>query len=193
MSFRPALILACSLTAFVASAATAPVVTDAPFTADGRLNPPADYRNWVFLTSGLDMNYSDDVAAMGSMFDNVFVDPAAYRSFLQTGRWPEGTRFVKESRGAAEKGSINQNGKFQAGAPLSIEVHVKDSTRLTGGWGFFVFSSVHAEPAQRIPTSASSYSCHQQHGAVDTTFVQFYPTLLDIATRKHTLSPGYQP
>jgi hypothetical protein len=26
---------------------------------------------------------------------------------------------------------------------------------------------------------------------VDTTFVQFYPTLLDIARQKGTLSPGY--
>jgi hypothetical protein len=42
-----------------------------------------------------------------------------------------------------------------------------------------------------FPTSASCYSCHQQHGAVDTTFVQFYPTLLPIATKLGTLSPAY--
>jgi hypothetical protein len=42
-----------------------------------------------------------------------------------------------------------------------------------------------------IPATASCYSCHEQHGAVDTTFVQFYPTLLPIAIEKHTLSPSY--
>jgi hypothetical protein len=36
------------------------------------------------------------------------------------------------------------------------------------------------------------YSCHEQHGAVDTTFVQFYPTLLPIATQKGTLSAAYK-
>jgi len=35
------------------------------------------------------------------------------------------------------------------------------------------------------------YSCHEQHGAVDTTFVQSYPTLLNIAKRKNTLNPAY--
>jgi hypothetical protein len=42
-----------------------------------------------------------------------------------------------------------------------------------------------------IPTSADCYSCHAQHAAVDTTFVQFYPTLLPVATGKHTLSASY--
>ena len=37
-----------------------------------------------------------------------------------------------------------------------------------------------------IPTTANCYSCHQEHGAVDTTFVQFYPTLAGIAREKGT-------
>jgi len=193
MTYRSALLLACSLATFVASADTHRD-TGATFTSDGRLNPPADYREWIFLTSGLDMDYREEAGGMDhSMFDNVFVDPASYRSFLQTGLWPEGTRFAKEPRGAAEKGSINKHGKYQVGAPMALEVHMKDSKRFSGGWGFFVFSSVSGEPARQIPTSAACYSCHQQHGAVDTTFVQFYPTLLDIATQKRTLSPGYHP
>ena len=42
-----------------------------------------------------------------------------------------------------------------------------------------------------IPTSAGCYSCHAAHAAVDTTFVQFYPTLLPIAKSKGTLSAAY--
>ena len=42
------------------------------------------------------------------------------------------------------------------------------------------------------PTTASCYSCHSEHAAVDTTFVQFYPTLLPIAKAKGTLSAAYQ-
>jgi hypothetical protein len=179
-----------------AAPATLPDTTPdarASFTADGRLRPPVDYREWIFLTSGLDMSYRKTSAADHSMFDNVFVDPQAYRSFVQTGAWPEGTLLVKEGRTASEKGSINKSGKFQSGEPMGFEVHVKDSKRFASGWGFFFFESVRSAPTQMIPAAAPCYSCHRANGAVDTTFVQFYPTLLSIATQKRTLSPGYQP
>jgi hypothetical protein len=42
-----------------------------------------------------------------------------------------------------------------------------------------------------MPQTANCYSCHQDHGAVDTTFVQFYPTLMGIAKDKGTLSVSY--
>jgi hypothetical protein len=42
-----------------------------------------------------------------------------------------------------------------------------------------------------LPKEMDCYSCHEQHAAVDTTFVQFYPTLLPIAKAKKTLSAAY--
>jgi hypothetical protein len=42
-----------------------------------------------------------------------------------------------------------------------------------------------------IPATAGCYTCHADHAAVDTTFVQFYPTLLPIAKSKGTLTPAY--
>jgi hypothetical protein len=162
------------------------------FTADGRLEFPEKYREWIFLSSGIDMSYGDREEMPGhSMFDNVFAEPGAYREFMRTGLWPDGTALVLEGRVAAEKGSINQRGKFQTDQLMGVEVHVKDTKRFQGGWAFFAFRG--AEPAQMIPMSAECYSCHQQHAAVDTTFVQFYPTLLQVATLKGTLSPGYKP
>jgi Cytochrome P460 len=159
---------------------------------DGRMTYPTGYREWIFLTSGLDMSYGAAAAMPGhSMFDNVFVNPEAYRDFLRTGTWPEHTVLVKEMRGGAEKGSINKHGKFQTNDLMAVEVHVKDTKRLPGGWGFFEFSGT--EPALQIPLAAPCYSCHQQHAAVDSTFVQFYPTLLPVATQKGTLSAGYRP
>jgi hypothetical protein len=161
------------------------------YTGEGKLKFPGKYREWVFLSSGIDMSYRDRSDASGhSMFDNVFADPAAYREFMRTGLWPDGTQLVLETRAAAEKGSINRSGKFQTGDLMGVEVHVKDTKRFRGGWAFFAFRS--AEPAQMIPMSAECYSCHEQHAAVDTTFVQFYPTLLEVATLKGTLSPGVQ-
>ena len=52
------------------------------YTAEGALIPPMEYREWVFLSSGLDMSYTEDPAMKGhSMFDNVFVDPASEEHF----------------------------------------------------------------------------------------------------------------
>jgi len=160
------------------------------FESDGRLKFPARYREWIFLSSGLDMSYG--AAMQGhSMFDNVFVEPAAYREFVRTGTWPDGALLVLEVRSAAAKGSINQHGKFQTGDIMGVEAHVKDGKRFQGGWAFFSFDG--PRPAPMISPSKDCYSCHEQHAAVDTTFVQFYPTLLPIATQKGTLSPGYKP
>ncbi len=90
---------------------------------------------------------------------------------------------------ARSKGSINKGGAFQTEAVDGLELHVKDSVRFKGGWAFFAFGS--NAPVRAIPTGASCYQCHSAHAAVDTTFVQFYPTLIGIAHAKKTLSPGY--
>jgi len=161
------------------------------YTADGRLQSPANYREWIYLSSGLDMSYRERAGMRDhSMFDNVFVDPEAYRAFVATGSWPDPTVLVMEVRGASSKGSINQTGKFQTSDMMGMEVHVKDTRRFAGGWAFFAFDD--GKPAMQIPQAAECYACHRQHGAVDTTFVQFYPTLLGIAEHKNSLSEAYR-
>jgi hypothetical protein len=160
------------------------------YTADGKLNFPAQYREWIYLTSGVDMSYSPNGMNMGhSMFDNVFVSPVAYKAFLQTGTWPDKTMLVLEARVAGSNASINKSGHFQTTELMGKEVHVKDEARFPGKWAFFGFDD--ATTAKQVPKEAACYSCHEQHAAVDTTFVQFYPTLLNIAKAKGTLSAGY--
>ena len=99
-------------------------------------------------------------------------------------RWPDGTTFVKEGRVGSSKGSINKSGIFQTEQHFDLEVHVRDSKRFKGGWGFFVNTG--DKPAKVLPAKASCYSCHQQNGAVDTTFTQFYPTARPIAVKAGT-------
>ena len=174
--------------AAVVLAAEAPQSSNLPtYTPDGALNPPARYRTWIYLSSGLGMSYSDAPAGT-LLFDNVFVNPEAFAVFERTGTWPDKTMLVLELRGATQNGSINRGGHFQSDVH-GIEVHVKDAARFDGGWAFFSFSS--GAPAAMIPRTAACYSCHEQHAAVDTTFVQFYPTLLPIARAQKTLSPAF--
>jgi hypothetical protein len=172
----------------LASAADEARPAAAWFTQDGKLVFPADYRRWIYLSSGLGMSYTPAASGM-MMFDNVFVDRTAYESFIRTGRWPEGTMLVLEGRNSRQNGSINKTGRFQT-ERMGVEVHVKDTARFKTGWAFFAFDG--ETPATMIPTSASCYACHAAHAAVDTTFVQFYPTLAPIARAKGTLSAAYR-
>ena len=117
-------------------------------------------------------------------FENVFVNRPAYLSFLKTGMWPEHTIFVLEVRSSATKLSINKDGRVQTDIAC-IQAEVKDSKRFNGKWAFFNVSGDVAA-TKPIPSTASCYTCHGANGAVDNTFVQFYPTLIKVAREKGT-------
>jgi len=191
------LLLAMVLSAVSGSQQTTAVRGFVPeYTSDAQLKLPENYREWVYLTSGFDMSYSAGSQMPDHhMFDNVFVDPVSYKKFLETGTWPDKTTLVLEQREARGKGSINQKGHFQSDV-MGLEVHVKDEARFPGKWAFFGFDEGigfdEGKTGKMVPTTASCYSCHSDHAAVDTTFVQFYPTLLPISKSKGTLSAGYK-
>ena len=184
-----ALVLASSV-ALLKSATPPPSGSGPEYTSDGQMKLPEDYRQWVYLTTGFDMSYSQNAMQMDHhMFDNVFVNPESYKAFVETGTWPDKTMLVLEVRKAEGRGSINQKGNYQGTDRMGLEVHVKDVSRFPGKWAFFGFDD--AKTAKMTPTDMACYTCHSDHGAVDTTFVQFYPTLLPIAQSKNTLSAGY--
>jgi hypothetical protein len=167
------------------------------YAPDGKLLRPADYRDWAFVTSGLGMTYGPVGATEGQppRFDNVFVTREAYREFLRSGTWPDGTMFILEVRAADSNVSINKGGRTQGGL-VALEASVKDSKRFPdGGWAYFSFDGPDGPlgSAPALPATASCYSCHREKAAVDNTFVQFYPTLLDVARRHGTVREGHDP
>jgi len=168
--------------------AGAPADEAAPgYTDSGQLKFPANFRTWVYLTTGFNMSYVA-TSSNSDTFDNVFVNPTAYAAFLATGTWPDKTVLVLEARRGVPKSSIDRTGASQGGR-VGLEVHVKDVGRFKGGWAFFDFAG--DGPGQLLPQTLSCYTCHAEHAAVDTTFVQFYPTLKPIAAQHHTLSAAY--
>lgn len=143
---------------------------------------PDKYREWIYLSSGLGMTYgppNSAAAASAERFDNVFVAPAAYRAFLQTGMWPDKTMFALEVRDSASKGSINNGGHYQE-SMAGLEIHLKDETRFPAKWAFFEFGG-ERKTAKPLPPGSACQTCHEHNGAVDQTFVQFYPTLVPVA------------
>jgi len=149
------------------------------YTADRHLLRPENYREWIYLSSGLDMNYSPR-AADHSMFTNVFVPQWAYAEFIKSGKWPDKTTFVVEERDSESKGSINKAGHFQSDL-MGIGVEVKDESRFPDRWAYFNFDES-SKTAEANPKSAC-WQCHEDHAAVEHTFVQFYPTLKPVAKK----------
>jgi Cytochrome P460 len=162
----------------VSSTALPDESSDKPqYNRSGELLRPENYREWIFLSSGLGMNYSP-TAGGHDMFTNVFVPQWAYKEFLKSGTWPDKTMFVVEERGAQTKGSINKHGNFQTDL-MGIGMEVKDSS-LADKWAYFNFDenkSAAANPKQ------ACFSCHEKSAAVEHSFVQFYPTLKSVAKK----------
>jgi hypothetical protein len=161
---------------------------DLQFTADGKLMMPANYRQWPLVGTGLGMAYGPLRQAAGARppFTNVFVNPASYRAFLQSGAWPDGTLFLLEVRESLPVANATNgaNGYFQGGI-LGIEAEVKDARRFPAKWAFFNLGKEGA--GEQIPATASCYSCHAGNAAVENTFVQYYPVLREVASEKGTL------
>jgi len=167
----------------VAAALLAQTGDSVEYAADGSMNLPKDYRQWVFLSSGINMTYGPNAGnAANPRFENVFVNPAAYAEFLKTGKWPDKTAMILEIRGSDSKVSINKDGRVQTNV-VAIEAHVKDASR--GGWAFYGFRD-NSTRGTLFPKTADCYSCHEKNGAVDSTFVQFYPTLIEAAKQHNT-------
>ena len=176
------------------TAASRPQVDEATaagprYTAGGELIRPSDFREWMFVTSGLGMTYNQPTgAARTPNFTNVYVNPSSYRAFMKTGQWPDKTMFILEIRASTSEGSINKGGHFQSNLVV-VEASVKDEARFPGKWAYFDFGRDMKPQVAALPRTERCYACHTDNGAVDNTFVQFYPTLLEVATKMGTVKP----
>ena len=156
---------------------------------------PIDYREWPFVGSALGLTYEAETASSDAppIFTNVFVNPSSHRAFMETGVWPSGTVFVLEFRRSQTDAAPNKGGRFQ-GDLLGLEAEVKDS-RFSDGWAFFNFGRGTDLTEVAAPLSGAAAApcvqCHTNETAVERTFVQFYPTLLQVARQKGTLKPGF--
>lgn len=173
------------------------------FNRQGELLLPSNYREWINVTSSLNLSYDSETDPNApppdpnappppSIFQNVFASPAAYQAFKRTGTWPDRTMLIIEIRRAVTNATVREGALVQ-GPIVTYVADVKDRWRYGGnGWRFFSFSDQQGnivDQAAPLDQSATCYACHSEHAAVDNTFVQFYPALFEIATQKGTIRP----
>lgn len=160
------------------------------FTPDGKLLRPEGYRRWAYVSSGFGMSYNANAGGNGApAFTNVFVSPSAYDYFLANGKWPDKTMFVLEIYSSTSHGSINKSGSYQQ-TLQGLDVEVKDETRFADKWAYFGFEGEEKATSATTPSKNDCWKCHDANGAVEHSFVQFYPELLKVAREKGTIKPG---
>jgi hypothetical protein len=147
------------------------------YTSGDELVRPEGYRQWIFLSSGLCMN-SKASSGEGEAFGNVFVSPSAYDQFRATGGWPDKTVLVLEKRMSSTK-SCGQIVDHYETDLMGISVEVKDTARFAEKWAYFSFDS--SPKTAKANPKAMCWRCHNGGGAVENTYVQFYPTLKPLA------------
>jgi hypothetical protein len=160
------------------------------FNEQGEAALPKGYRSWVHVFTAwepITTSILDEQTTGTPEFHNLYVEPTAYRAFMETGRWPEGTLMVKEfSFTSTDKDNCDGppayicgvwfgKGIFQHGF-TGVGVMLKDSKRYpneAGGWAYFSYG--HRQP----PYAAYSLlmprrrcaQCHIDHAGADQDYV----------------------
>lgn len=182
---------AVALAAACAAVAQVDTVTRPTFTADGEVQIPEDWREWVFVGSPLTPNALNGGEAPFPEYHNVYIEPSAWEHYQRTGSFADGTQIAKElvlvresengngPEGAADE--VSGRGYFP-GAFAGLELAYKDSERFAdepGGWAYFSFghqAPPYEQAAAAFPAESCS-ACHEVNAAQDFVFTQFYPVL----------------
>ena len=154
------------------------------YDAGRNLQLPSGYREWVLVGSALGLSYSE-AGAGHQMFNTTLMEPTAYRHFVETGQFREGTMLALILQGIGTDALPARQGQFATDVHM-IEMAVKDSGRVPEGWAYYGFGGPMMggyRTAAAPQGKASCYDCHVKHAARDNVFTQFYGLLNEAAPR----------
>jgi cytochrome c553 len=149
---------------------------------NGELIRPTGYRSWIYVGTPVTPNDLNNGKAAFPEFHNVYIDPASYDHYKETGKFREGTILIKELVTVGSKGAVSGNGYFE-GEFIGLEASVKSKAHFPdepGNWAIFSFTQPKIgtlkERAKAFPYAACA-SCHNDNAADDFVFTQYYPVL----------------
>ncbi len=107
-----------------------------------KLRRPDNYREWIYLSTGLDMNYRERADGHEPLRCSTTCSPnhprtarSAKPHLARRNRARDGSAAARRTRARSTK-----SGHFQTADLMGMEVHVRDA-RFPGGWAFFVFDN----------------------------------------------------
>src|SRR5215813_10465077 len=149
------------------------------YTADGKLKAPMGFRQWIYVGSSVTPNDLNGGQALFPEFHSIYMDPESFAEYQKTGKYREGSVFIKELISVGAKEASSGKGYFM-GDFLAIEVAIKDSKRFKnepGSWAYFSFDGKAHQKESALHPTASCNKCHEDDAAEDFVFSQFYPVL----------------
>ena len=165
------------------SQASSPVMPQ--YDADKNLRLPPDYRQWILVGQSLGLSYSEGGGGGHQMFNTTLMEPSAYRHFVETGQFREGTMLALILQAIGTNALPARQGQFATDVHV-IEMAVKDKGRVPEGWAYYQFGGPMAGGYRSTATpqpKTSCYNCHVEHAARDNVFMQFYGLLNEAAPR----------
>jgi Cytochrome P460 len=112
------------------------------------------------------------------------MEPTAYKHFVETRTFREGTMLALLLHGTGENVLPARRGRF-ASDVHGVEMAVKDSAHRPEGWAYYDFGGMTGiQKTAQAASKDSCYSCHVQHAKRDNVFLQFYGLLAEAANVK---------
>ena len=192
IALTTALTLVCSI---ALSDSTGTQVRGPVYTDDGHLTLPEDYREWVYcLSTGFDMAYSPDGHESPVCSTMSLSSRARTRLSLPPAPGPIRPCWCSKYAGRKTRSSRSTRaGTIKTPMSVGREIFMRQGHgAFSGRLGVLRIRRHQARENDTANGRMLCHLCHRDHAAVDNTFVQFYPTLLPIATAKGTLSAAYK-
>ena len=150
------------------------------FNANGELERPTGYREWVYVGTPLTPNDLNPPEAVFPEFHNVYIDPASWAHYKKTNAFREGTIIIKELVTVGSKAAVSGLGYFM-GEFVGLEATIKSAEHFPdepGNWAYFSYGHSYplAQTAKAFPAPACN-ACHAASAAQDFVFTQYYPVL----------------
>src|SRR5262245_4274631 len=166
-----------------ATTARTPPAAMPSYDSNGALKLPDGYRQWVLAGTSMGLSYADGpTSGMGmEMFNETLIEPSAYKHFVETGTFREGTMLALIVHGIGENALPARRGRFAADIH-GVEMAVKDSSHRPEGWAYYAFGGMTGirASAQANPKE-NCYNCHKEHAKRDNVFMQYYTLLSEAA------------
>jgi hypothetical protein len=160
------------------------------YDGDRNLLLPHDYRQWVLVGTSLGLSYAE--GAQGhEIFNATLMEPTAYRHFVETGEFREGTMLALILQGVGTDAAPARRGRFAADVH-GVEMAVKDSARVPETWAYYGFGGPMSggyRTAAAPQPKARCHDCHAEHAARDKVFTQFYGLLREAAPAGEATAP----
>ena len=150
--------------------------------ANGNLDRPTGYREWVYVGTPLTPNDMNNGKAAFPEFHNVYMDPESWAHWKKHGEFRDNTILIKELVGVGSKAAVSGQGYFM-GDFVGLEATIKSKNHFPnepGNWAYFSFSTPDLkslkETAKAFPAESCN-ACHAVSAADDFVFTQYYPIL----------------